>query len=384
MPGEEFRVRHAGCLVDFRRSHGFAASMPKAFVLPRVNGMTLRRFAALAALFSFGFSASDASAEERFTTDNFIVSAPTAPLAKTFGEYAEFYRREKAIDWLGAELPKWPNKCPLKVQIRLDKTGGETTFTFGLSPGTRPRVMSQDMLIFGETAQLLKSVLPHEVTHTVFAHHFGEAVPRWADEGGSVLSENDEERYLHDVRCRELLVKGQGIPLKALFSMTQYPSDQHTLYAQGYSVVNYLIGKDGGRKKFLEFVRVGLKTRDNVKNNNWQQAAELYGYDSVDDLQDDWIQTLKASRPSKGNATLTAAPKAEPGKAPVIGTLASASPKGTETRTSPGGLPLQLEAPIVARGVAPAPKFPAPPSTAPALPIPPPLKLGPPELPRGS
>lgn len=342
--------------------------------------MTLRRFAAFAALLLFVGSSTSALAEERFSTENFIVSAPNAALAKTFGEYAEYYRREKAIDWLGAELPRWPNKCPLKVQIRLDKTGGETTFTFGVSPGSRSRVLSQDMLIFGETAQLLKSVLPHEVTHTVFAHHFGEAVPRWADEGGSVLSENDEERYSHDVRCRELLVKGQGIPLKALFSMVHYPSDQHTLYAQGYSVVNYLIGKEGGRKKFLDFVRIGLKN----KNTNWQQAVELYGYDSVDDLQADWIQDLKTSRPSKGNAALTAASKGEATKAPATGTLASASPKATETRTSPGGLPLQLEAPIVARGVAPAPKFPTPPSTTPALPIPPPLRLGPPELPRGN
>ena len=40
--------------------------------------------------------------------------------------------------------------------------------------------------------------LPHEVTHTVFAHYFRHPVPRWADEGGSVLSEDDVERDRHD------------------------------------------------------------------------------------------------------------------------------------------------------------------------------------------
>ena len=39
--------------------------------------------------------------------------------------------------------------------------------------------------------RMLHSVLPHEMTHTVFAHHFRYPVPRWADEGGSVLSEDD-------------------------------------------------------------------------------------------------------------------------------------------------------------------------------------------------
>ena len=44
----------------------------------------------------------------------------------------------------------------------------------------------------GPASALKNSVLPHEVTHTVFAHHFRQPVPRWADEGGSVYSEDDD------------------------------------------------------------------------------------------------------------------------------------------------------------------------------------------------
>ncbi len=50
------------------------------------------------------------------------------------------------------------------------------------------------MNIEGPLDRLLSSVLPHEITHTVFAHYFRTPVPRWADEGGSVLSEDDLER----------------------------------------------------------------------------------------------------------------------------------------------------------------------------------------------
>lgn len=319
------------------------------------------------------------SGQERFTTENFAVSAPTKALAKTFGEYAEKYRKEKAIDWLGAEMKPWPARCPLTVVVEPNRTGGETTFSFVSSNGASV-VGSQKMKIFGGVEQLLHSVLPHEVTHTVFAHHFGQAVPRWADEGGSVYSENDEERYQHDVRCRELLNTGKGFRLPVLFSMNKYPPDMHTLYAEGYSVVSFLVAKGGadGRKRFLEFVRVGMLN----DNRNWEQAArQVYEFDSVDDLQLEWIQSLKATRPVRLDTGKTAGPDTvAAGPKPRTTALLASSARGPQTRTSPVGVPL-LDEPVVARGVPPAtePTGRAPTTTAPPLPTP--LKLGAPEVP---
>ena len=179
-----------------------------------------------------------------YDTANFSTDAPTAELAKKFGDMAEFYRKEKALEWTGREMPQWGRRCPLQVQITQGSAGGATTFTFGQENG-QPVVTSLRMEIRGDAKQLLHSVLPHEVTHTVLAHHFGRPVPRWADEGGSVLSENDEERFNHDVRCRELLNAGRGIRLRVLFRMTEYPRDMIVLYAQGFSVSQYLV-KQGG------------------------------------------------------------------------------------------------------------------------------------------
>jgi hypothetical protein len=350
-----------------------APSMP-----PEVNGMTRRRLAAFA-LITLISTPAVAPAQGRFVTENFVISAPTDKLAKTFGEYAEFYRKQKAIDWLGAELKPWQEKCPIKVAVEPNRTGGATTFSFSEQSG-ESWVASRKMEIFGNVDSLLNSVLPHEVTHTVFADHFGRAVPRWADEGGSVFSENDEERYQHDVKCRQMLNQGGvAFPLRALFSMNKYPPDMHTLYAQGYSVVNFLITK-GGRQHFLEFVGVGMRNG----NNNWQAAArQVYGFESVDDLQAEWLQTLKASRPTRvatglqqpGTAPATAV--AEPRGATSAAFASNA--RGPQTRTSPGGLPL-LEAPVVARGVPPVgePNR-AGPTPPPVLPTP--VRLGAPELP---
>ena len=41
-------------------------------------------------------------------SQNFIVHAPTQAIAQQLAQYAEHYRREKAIEWLGQEMPPWP------------------------------------------------------------------------------------------------------------------------------------------------------------------------------------------------------------------------------------------------------------------------------------
>lgn len=343
--------------------------------------MTLRRhFGALVAVLLAPAFAPAAT----YSTDNFTTDAPTAELAKKFGDMAEFYRREKAVAWLGREMPPWPERCPLQVQITAGSAGGATTFTFGTSGG-RSVVTSRRMEIRGGAKQLLDSVLPHEVTHTVLAHHFGRPVPRWADEGGSVLSENNEERFQHDIRCRELLNAGRGIRCRVLFRMTEYPRDIIVLYAQGYSLSHYLVKKGGdgteGRGKLLQFLGMGMQGNT---IESWNAAANrVYGFDSVDALEEAWLTALKAP-PSRVAARDTTAP----------GGLTAAG--RTELRSSAAPVVPLLEPPVkAARGTAPdrepvrpthlpaaePASYGSSPVSRPAAPDAPPVVLGPPELP---
>jgi len=305
--------------------------------------MTLRRH--LSALVAVLIAPAVASAAS-YATTNFATEAPTAELAKKFGDMAEFYRKEKALEWTGREMPQWPRRCPLQVQITQGSAGGATTFTFGQVDG-KPVVTSIKMEIRGDAKQLLNSVLPHEVTHTVLANHFGRPVPRWADEGGSVLSENDEERFNHDVRCRELLNAGRGIKLGVLFRMTEYPRDMIVLYAQGYSVSSYLVQRGGGGKegrlKLLQFLGQGMQGNT---NESWNGAANrVYGLDSVNAMEEAWLTALKTP-PNRVAARATTAP--------AQGGLASSAGTRTELRSSaPVSLPL-LEPPVKAvRGATP-------------------------------
>jgi hypothetical protein len=359
--------------------------------------MTLRRLCPLFVLALLGAPAPASAAT--YETANFVVDAPSSELAKKFGDMAEFYRREKALEWLGREMPNWPRKCPLRVSVNMGGAGGATNFTFG-TEGGRPCVLNQWMEIRGDVKQLLNSVLPHEVTHTVLAFHFGRPVPRWADEGGSVLSENDEERFQHDVRCRELLNAGRGIRLRVLFRMARYPHDIIVLYAQGYSVTAYLVEKGGsgreGRGRLLQFLASGMQgstEESHGTHETWNEAARrVYGFDTVEAMEAAWLDYLRNPSPrtsARNTGGTPGTPTAKPGG------YAATAPMDVRSSAAPA-LPV-LEPPVKsARGAAPesepvrpgvAASFPPPVATLPPArptppPAPPPSVLLPPEIPR--
>ena len=58
----------------------------------------------------------------------------------------------------------------------------------------------------------------------------------------------------------QFLRTGRGIAFNQMFAMTEYPQDIMPLYAQGYSLAEYLI-QIGGRRKYVEFLADGLQGR---------------------------------------------------------------------------------------------------------------------------
>ncbi len=277
-----------------------------------------------------------ASMGAQYRTTNFVVNAQDAQIAKQVGDYAEVYRKEKALMWLGQEMPTWPQPCPLDVVVNMEGPSGATTFNFG-----QGRVLGMRMEIRGPLDRLLASVLPHEITHTVFAHQFRQPVPRWADEGGSVLSEDDIERDRHDRETRGILNKGQQIPLRRLFGLKEYPKGQVLcLYAQGYSMSDYLV-KRSSHSVFLNFVGHGM-------TQGWDGAVQsFYGHKNVEDLEEAWLKHLRDTKshpkqaPAQVASNNTTRPTRQPTNRPIV------------RLTAPPVQPLD-PSPVV-RGAAPAP-----------------------------
>ena len=66
-----------------------------------------------------------ASLGASYRTPNFVVEAPDPAFAEQVGKWAEYYRKQKAIEWLVQEMPTWGRPCPLRVTIS-STSGGAT------------------------------------------------------------------------------------------------------------------------------------------------------------------------------------------------------------------------------------------------------------------
>lgn len=231
-------------------------------------------------------SCSEANAA-RYQTTNFIINAPTPQLAKEIGEAAEHWRKQLSIEWTGKEMPPWSRPCPIKAEVAPHLgAGGVTTFVFD-----RGEVFDWNMNITGTRERVIDSVLPHEITHTIFACHFRQPLPRWADEGACTTVEHPSEIAKQENLLIQFLKTGKGIPFGQMFAMKEYPRDVLPLYAQGHSLTRYLIGKHG-QSKFLAFLS------DGMSDENWPRAVQQhYGHTSLFALQNDWLDWVKQGRP---------------------------------------------------------------------------------------
>ncbi len=263
-----------------------------------------------------------------YRTRNFVINAPTAEMARQIGDTAEAFRRDLAQEWLGQPMPNWSQPCPITAQVGDQLgAGGATSFVFD-----RGEVFGWRMTIQGSLERILDSVLPHEVTHTIFATHFRQPLPRWADEGACTTVEHTSERNKQQHMLVSFLRTGRGIAFSQMFAMKEYPHDVLPLYSQGYSVARWLV-QQGGRHKFLEFLADGLR------DENWTRATKAhYGYDNLSMLQERWLDWVRQGSPNldvtQEAPALVAANAPRPSAQPPAPTELASLPAPAGTRGS--------------------------------------------------
>lgn len=267
-----------------------------------------------------------ASMGASYRTANFIVEAPTASMAEQIGRAAEGFRHDLAIDWLGREMPKWSQPCPITCQVADHLgAGGATSFVF-----EHGEVFGWRMTIQGSLVRILDSVLPHEVTHTIFATHFRRPLPRWADEGACTTVEHHSERQKQQMLLVDFLRTGRGIAFNQMFAMKEYPHDVMPLYSQGYSLARYLVAQ-GGKRKFLNYLS------DGMGDENWTRATQKhYGVNNLAALQTTWLGWVRQGSPAldatRESAALVAVapPQPSPERPQPSADLSTARPRPTE------------------------------------------------------
>jgi RNA polymerase sigma factor (sigma-70 family) len=228
-----------------------------------------------------------------YRTANFEVTAPTRRCARLVAEAAEQQRRLQGVRWLGKELPDWPEPCRVRVTISAvgvpdpDSEPGGSSTSFQFENG---KMVAREMHLEASLERILAKQLPHEVTHTVFAHHFRAPVPRWADEGAAMQAEDEEEQQRHEKSVRQFLrTPGRLIPLRRLFLMADYGKDVAALYAEGYSVTRFLVERKD-RRTLVAFVAAGMR-------EGWDTAARThYGFRGVEELEQAWLGQVRRER----------------------------------------------------------------------------------------
>lgn len=240
-----------------------------------MNGR-LRTLLVLACSLSLGAS---------YRSANFQIEAPTTSAAQEISQKAEKLRKDLARAWLGKELAAWGDPCPIDVKITAGAPGGYSSFSFD----SLGRVNKQKMQVEGPLERIINGVLPHEMTHVLFAHHFGKQPPRWADEGGAILGEDKAIWARHDQGLAQVLdTPGRRLALGRLFG-SDYTSDTQAFYAEAASISRFLVNKKD-RATFLAFINQGMR-------DGWDEAVKQhYRYRNVDELELTWLQQVKQTR----------------------------------------------------------------------------------------
>jgi len=287
----------------------------------RVAAQSLRPFAAAPPTRDVqrGIPRAIAARPIQIASENFIVSAEDARLAKQVSLEAERFRKELAIEWLGHEIGPWQDKCPITVELGMH-AGGETSFAFVTNGRGQGIPVSWQMKIYGPPDRLLDAVLPHEITHTIFATHFGRPLPRWADEGACTTVEHESERRKNHQMLMDFLgaKPSRGIPFNRMFTMKNYPHDILPLYAQGYSLAKFLIAQKG-RRHFLDFVEAGMNAEVPGRElAAWDSATEkFYGFENLSELQISWLGWVKDGSDVAAIASVVEAPSPASNRSPI-------------------------------------------------------------------
>jgi len=103
---------------------------------------------------------------------------------------------------------------------------------------------------------------------------------------------------------QRFLRTGRGISFSRMFAMKEYPRDVMPLYAQGYTLAEFLIAQ-GGRRRYVAYVEDGLKSSD------WSEATRRhYGIENLGVLQNQWLawvgkgcpplETIAGPKPDSG------------------------------------------------------------------------------------
>ena len=155
------------------------------------------------------------------------------------------------------------------------------------------RILATRIDVHLDSENLLRAVVPHEVTHVVLAHGFGERrLPLWAHEALCVLSEPPALREAHLQNLPRFRQERALYHIIDLVSLQQYPEARYlrAYYAQSVSLVDMLVQQHGART-FMQCLR------DSTEAGFESALEKHYGW-TLADLNRHWCGYAFAEAPA--------------------------------------------------------------------------------------
>jgi hypothetical protein len=178
----------------------------------------------------------------------------------------------------------WREKCPVYIYPDAKsyrEASGQAEWSGGVSSvrSAGGRLVSQKVLTYQTAPKLLNSVLPHELAHLVFMSAIGytKEFPLALHEGVAVYNELAFRRSYYRGVLGAHLKTETTIPLEKLFELKKYPAKPDLFYAQGLSVVQYLVAARGTPAFYKFSLDVGKQGLEPAlkKNYGFRDLAEM-------------------------------------------------------------------------------------------------------------
>ena len=228
-------------------------------------------------------------------TANFRVIHNNRALAERLAKEAEIARETLVTRWTGQLAAEpWTPRCDIFLYSSAETFSTETGqpkdspgfSTMGMNSG---KIVSRRINLRADHPNVLKAILPHEVTHVVLADLFPtQQIPRWADEGISVLSEPPSEQAIRAAELQDPLSSGKLFRVHDLMVM-DYPDNQYwgLYYAQSVSLTRFMV-ELGTPQQFVSFVKAAQL------NGTESALKQVYKIQGEADLQSKWLDYAKS------------------------------------------------------------------------------------------
>ena len=153
----------------------------------------------------------------------------------------------------------------------------------------------KEVVVYESLSNSIGGTLDHELTHAFFFYFLNSNFDLFLNEG---LAQNSEYRRRESFRqtVYRRYSNGEFWDLDKLYGRNQYDSSL-LIYHQGFSVVDYLIGR-GGSQWFAAFMTELVRTDDIDAT-----LSRFYGYQDIHELQAAWKTFIETGQ---NRATLPA------------------------------------------------------------------------------